>query len=134
VRRLQAAVAGWRGWRSGRLRVACTVVLAAVIGVIVFDPDPGTGPGLPPWLEFTANIVMFSPVGAVAWWWRRSVPRNVAAGLVCTVIIESVQGLLLPLRVADPRDVVANTAGALIGSLLCWWIARSAPTITRTTQ
>ncbi|MDN6555246.1 MAG: VanZ family protein [Acidipropionibacterium acidipropionici] len=124
MRRSLARVAGWRWWRSGTLRLACTLVLAAVIGVIVFTPDPGAGPGLAPWLEFAANIVMFLPVGAVAWWWRRSVPRNVAVGLAATVFIETVQGLFLPHRVADPRDVVANTAGALFGSLVCWQIAR----------
>ncbi|AXE39731.1 VanZ family protein [Acidipropionibacterium virtanenii] len=121
MRRLAARVADWRAWRSRGLRLACTCALAAVIGVIVFTPDPGAGPGLAPPLEFTANIVMFVPVGAVAWWWRRSVPRNVVVGLVATVFIETIQGLFLPHRVADPRDVVANTAGALIGSLVCWW-------------
>lgn len=105
------------------LRWACTVALTVVIGVIVFDPDPGQGPGLVPWMEFTANIIMFVPVGALAWWWRPSVWRNVLVGLVCTVFIETVQGLFLPHRVADARDVFANTSGALIGSAACWVIA-----------
>ncbi|MCI1749653.1 MAG: VanZ family protein [Acidipropionibacterium sp.] len=108
------------------LRIACTIALALVIGVIVFDPSPPDTSGsifsIPP-VEFAANIVMFLPVGAVARWWRPSVWRNVLVGLVCTVIIESVQGLFLPHRVADIRDIVANTSGALIGSVVCWAIA-----------
>lgn len=110
---------------SRAARLTCTIVLTLVIGVIVFDPDPGEGSSFfsTPALEFSANIVMFLPVGAVAWWWRRSVWRNVLVGFVATVIIESVQGLFLPHRVADIRDVIANTSGAVIGSVTCWVVA-----------
>ncbi|GEM_PF-2615016 len=111
---------------SRAVRLACTSMLALVIGVIVFDPDPGSGEGILaiPTLEFAANIVMFLPVGAVAWWWRRSVWRNVLVGLAASVTIETVQGLFLPHRVADYRDLISNTSGAMLGSLACWGLRR----------
>ncbi len=123
---MRALLVGLAGSRAARL--TCTIALALVIGAIVFDPrPPSTGGSILsiPAVEFTANIIMFLPVGAVAWWWRRSVWRNVLVGLAATVVIESVQGLFLPYRVADPRDVLANTSGALIGSAVCWAIART---------
>lgn len=114
---------------SRTARLVCTLALAVVIGGIVFDPDPNDGASFfsAPAAEFTANIIMFLPVGAVAWWWRRSVWRNVLVGLAATVLIESVQGLFLPHRVADIRDVIANTSGALIGSATCWLLSRLLP-------
>lgn len=121
------------------LRIVTTAVLAVTIGLIVFWPNPGDvaeGSGLSAWLrdfhaaggpawitlpriEFTANIIMFLPVGAVAWWWKASVVRDTLIGFACTVFIEVVQALVVPGRVSDFRDIVANTAGALIGAALC---------------
>jgi len=116
-----------RALASRAARLVCTIVLALVIGVIVFDPDPDSGGTILtiPAVEFAANIVMFLPVGAVARWWRPSVWRNVLVGLAATVFIESVQGLFLPHRVADYRDIIANTSGALLGSLACWAVSRA---------
>ena len=67
-------------------------------------------------LEFTANIVMFIPVGILValllpprrWW------VAVLVGFVMTVTIETAQ-LFIPGRYSDLRDIVANTAGAAIG-------------------
>lgn len=130
------------------LRWGCTFLLACLIGVIAFSPVTPTAPentwvgriladwhraGGPEWVdylfvEFCANIAMFVPVGAVAWWWRPSLPFAALTGLAASCLIESVQGLFLPGRVADPRDLLSNTLGALLGAGLCvvvvWWSAR----------
>lgn len=122
-----------------RLRIACTALLVVVIGLIVFWPNPvdlGEETGLTAWLrrfhasggpgwitepliEFTANIIMFLPVGAVAWWWKTSVVRNTLFGFGATIFIEVMQAVAVPGRVSDFRDIIANTLGALIGSGFC---------------
>ena len=68
-------------------------------------------------LEFTANIIMFLPlgfffallVGERSWWLALAFP------LVLSIGIELTQLLLLPERFADISDVIANTLGGWIG-------------------
>ncbi|RNE59082.1 VanZ family protein [Cryobacterium tepidiphilum] len=78
--------------------------------------------GVPQWfgydkLEFSANILMFIPIGVLvtfllpvrAWW---------LAVLLCpamSVGIELTQAVALDARVATGRDVAANSFGALLG-------------------
>jgi len=70
-------------------------------------------------LEFAANIVMFLPLGFLFvlllgpryWAWA------LVAGVLLTLSIEGIQGFI-PGRVQDPRDLVANGAGALLGVAL----------------
>jgi glycopeptide antibiotics resistance protein len=67
-------------------------------------------------VEFLANVAMFVPIGVFflllmgRQWWLAAV----FAGVAATFTIEFAQ-LFLPTRVPDPRDVVANSAGAAIG-------------------
>ncbi len=66
--------------------------------------------------EFTANILLFVPMGLLLtlllgrwrWWLALSL------GIAATLLIEFVQ-LFLPARVSDARDLIANTLGTLIG-------------------
>lgn len=70
-------------------------------------------------IEFSANIVFFVPVGFLLgvlvphrlWW-----VAPIAGGLL-SAAVETAQGLLLSSRVSSLADVVANTTGALIGCL-----------------
>jgi glycopeptide antibiotics resistance protein len=70
-------------------------------------------------LEFTANIGMFLPIGLflVLLFGRRLWWLAMALGFCITVAIETAQ-IFLPSRVSDPRDIVANTCGAVIGVLV----------------
>jgi glycopeptide antibiotics resistance protein len=84
--------------------------------------------GIPAWasypfLEFTANAVLFVPLG-VLWalivdrW--RAVLRIVTAALLgatISVIAELAQGFLMAERTMDARDVVANGIGAAVGAI-----------------
>ncbi|WZH39013.1 MAG: VanZ family protein [Microbacterium enclense] len=75
-------------------------------------------------VEFTANVAMFLPLGllAIAWggrWWH-----GVLMGALVSATIETVQLLFLPTRVADVRDVVANTLGAVIGVAIAGAVSR----------
>lgn len=68
--------------------------------------------------EFLANVAMFVPIGAIAAMWlpRRAwfVAAVLAVGL--SVGIEVVQLVALPSRVSDPRDVMSNGLGGLLGA------------------
>ena len=71
-------------------------------------------------VEFGANIVMFVPFGLFLalslprWMW----PWAVVLGLAFTLLIEFLQAAFLPERFPTVSDLVANTAGALIGGAL----------------
>ena len=81
--------------------------------------------GMPGWIdyglvEFTANIVLFVPVGLLgvvllgsARWWVA-----VLAGFAASGLIELGQLVFLPARYATVMDVLANTSGAALGALL----------------
>lgn len=71
-------------------------------------------------IEYTANIAMFIPLGVLLalwlgrrWWWVA-----MAACFALSGTIETFQGLFLPSRYATFDDVIANTTGGVIGSLI----------------
>lgn len=66
-------------------------------------------------VEFCANVAMFVPLGVLAMLWGGRGWHGILAGAVLSAAIEVTQLLLLPTRVADVRDIVANTAGAALG-------------------
>ncbi|MBG6215824.1 VanZ family protein [Arthrobacter sp. CAN_A6] len=73
-------------------------------------------------MEFTANIVLFVPLGL---FWFILAPRGwrwhgPLVAFALSVLIELAQHVLLPQRVASPYDVVANGSGALVGMLVAW--------------
>ncbi|MCT9820586.1 VanZ family protein [Microbacterium sp. W1N] len=123
--------------RAGRLALAAaTVVYLVLLASQTLGPQPEAAGGVLsaltalmatssvtawityPVLEFVANIVLFVPLGVLwvgwagrrRWWWAA------AAGLLVSAAIEATQGLLLPDRFADVRDLVSNTLGALLGA------------------
>jgi VanZ family protein len=81
--------------------------------------------GAPSWfgyemIESLANVAFFVPLGLLVvllagarWWWA-----GAGAGLLVSAAIETGQALFLPARVSTIDDVVANTMGAVVGSLL----------------
>lgn len=70
--------------------------------------------------EFLANIAMFVPVGMIAALWlpRRWWILGALVGVALSAGIELAQAELLPYRVADPRDVLSNGLGGLLGATL----------------
>ncbi|KAA9130654.1 VanZ family protein [Microbacterium caowuchunii] len=79
-------------------------------------------------LEFLANVVLFVPAGALAllwlgrragWWWAAAI------GLALSGTIEGVQALMLADRVADVRDLLANTLGSVLGALIVRTVLRT---------
>ena len=88
----------------------------------ILNPDAWTAPVT--WTtgylsEMAFNVALFVPVGLLAalliarrWW-----PLALLAGLGFTTLIELVQ-VPEPDRISDPRDLVMNTGGAVLGVLL----------------
>lgn len=126
--------------RAHRRAAAALLFLYAVgIAVVVFwpgPPDPGgqwslkrylsDGPahGLPAWITFSlveslANVLMFVPVGLLgSLAMRRHNYLVVVFAAAASGLIELVQLVVLPNRVASLQDVRANAIGALLGFLL----------------
>lgn len=125
---------------SRRLPNVLLAVTTLVILALTLWPNPNDGDGTPlaraivDWLhasgmprsitfeaiEFTANIVMFVPFGFFLalslprWMW----PWAIVLGLAFTLLIEFLQAAFLPERFPTVSDLVANTAGALLGGAL----------------
>jgi len=123
-----------------RVALVLAVLYAVALVLIAFWPSPVDraghdtlqrwlawlqAHGAPGWLtygmvEFASNIVLFIPAGflivvlaGARFWWLGPL-----AGLLGSAAIEVGQLILLPARTASTRDVVANTSGALIGTVL----------------
>ena len=118
-------------------------ILAAMmfpLALVAFWPSPVDGPvqgelasilsflhthGIPRWfnykfVEAAANVMLFIPLGVVAWlafrekrWWQIG-----AFGLIVSGCMELGQLLFLHNRFATLQDIVTNTGGAVIGALL----------------
>jgi glycopeptide antibiotics resistance protein len=88
----------------------------------ILNPDAWTAPVT--WTtgrlsEIVFNIAMFVPVGVLAALLipRRRWPLALLAGLAFSLLIELVQVPVLD-RISDPRDLVMNTAGAVLGVVI----------------
>lgn len=85
-------------------------------------------------VEFLANVALFMPLAILLWCWLW--PSGMRIGLRCLIIvgigfittltIEISQHLFFSTRVADPRDVIANTLGTIVGLCGCllWYLIR----------
>jgi len=131
--------------------MALLVVVCLVVAFITFSPGPPDPAGqlalreflyqahlrgMPFWIsfnkiEFGANILMFIPIGLFG---ALALPRPrwliVPAAIMGSLAIEITQASGLPERVGTPRDVIANTLGAIIGYLIAclviWFVDRGA--------
>ena len=70
--------------------------------------------------EFMANIVLFVPMGVfvVLLFGRRHWWAGIFVGVLTSCWIELAQGVWLPDRVADPRDLASNAIGTALGVLV----------------
>jgi len=84
-------------------------------------------------LEVVMNALIIAPVSFLgSFVWRRSTWRDwTAFGFCFSTGVELVQGLFLSARVAQFSDIVANTAGALLGAAIATWAARRGPRLRR---
>lgn len=110
---LYLAVVGWVTLAPVPWRTRTNETEFGVLGVRTWL-DPSTWQNGSIW-EFGANVVMFVPVGIlIRMAWPRAHGALVIVGAVA--IAGAIEVLQLPIdRVSDPRDLVANTLGALAG-------------------
>ena len=73
-------------------------------------------------VQFAANVLLFVPFGVLVMlmWRRATVLRATAVGAAVAVLIELLQLLVRPERLASLQDVVANTFGAAVGAAAVW--------------
>jgi glycopeptide antibiotics resistance protein len=71
-------------------------------------------------LEVVMNVLIVAPVSLLGSMWRPAYSWRdwTALGFCAALLVEAAQGLLLPDRQASFSDVVANTAGALLGAVV----------------
>jgi len=76
--------------------------------------------------EVVANGILFIPVGLiVAWWWPRATILHAgAAALALALVIEVVQAFAPIDRTTALSDVLANTAGGLVGFEIARFVER----------
>jgi hypothetical protein len=79
-------------------------------------------------VDFVLNIILFVPLGMAARLTMNRWPAVVMTGVATTVVIETLQWRMIPGRDASLGDLIANTAGTLIGAWLAaaifrWWRA-----------
>ncbi|WP_186764328.1 VanZ family protein [Arthrobacter yangruifuii] len=124
--------------RRRRLAVLFLLYLGA-LALIVFWPSPvdagsaGTlqavldalhKRGVPGWVNYTlvestANVLLFIPFGilAAAYLTERFAWLAAVVGMGASCVIEAGQHLFLPARYATVHDVIANSLGAVLGTL-----------------
>ncbi|MEJ5997867.1 VanZ family protein [Corynebacterium sp. H130] len=74
-----------------------------------------------PLFNAVGNVVLFVPLGLLAYQQLRDVRRTVALGLVLSLCIEVLQ-YVFALGISDTDDLVLNTCGALVGALLARFV------------
>jgi glycopeptide antibiotics resistance protein len=131
--------------------ITLLVAVCIVVAFITFSPGPPDPAGqralrafllhahlngMPWWIsfnkiEFGANIAMFIPIGLFG---ALALPQPrwlvIPAAIMGSLAIEITQASGLPERVGTPRDVIANSLGAILGYLFAvlviWSVNRSA--------
>lgn len=73
------------------------------------------------WIEFTANVLLFVPLGLLLTLLFRHPWRGVVLALVLSAGAELAQ-FVIPSRQPSVRDIIANVLGAAIGAAIAWWI------------
>lgn len=73
------------------------------------------------WIEFSANIVLFVPMGFLLTVLFRHPWYGATLAVGLSAVAELAQ-IVIPNRQATLRDVISNSIGAALGALLAWLI------------
>ena len=98
-----------------------TVALVAAVLLsfyVLFAPDPGGPDSDLPGADKLVHLLLFALLAAAARWRLGGRPAVLAAVLAYAALSEVVQGVWLPGRSGDLLDLLADAAGALVGSAL----------------
>ncbi|GAA4538731.1 hypothetical protein GCM10023175_09060 [Pseudonocardia xishanensis] len=142
-RRVTGTEPGWARRRS----VAEVGMVYGTVWFVWMTMLPGSRPGEVPgrlslvpltdlptmgWPGIVGNLLGLAALGAFApvrFTAFASLPRVLALGTGCSVLIETAQFVLQLDRVSSVDDVLVNTAGALLGALASrrWWRTATLP-------
>ena len=128
-----------RDKRRRRLLAGLFFLYIGVLALIAFWPSPvdaGAAAtlremldtlhlrGVPGWVDYTfvesaANVILFIPFGilAAAYLSERFAWLAAVVGMAASCAIEAGQHIFLPARYATIHDVIANSLGAVLGTL-----------------
>ncbi|POH74913.1 VanZ family protein [Arthrobacter glacialis] len=121
-----------------RLAVSLMAAYLVALSLIVFWPTPVDQPaagvlhqvidwlhrhGMPAFIdyaqiEFSANVLLFVPMGIIASVWTKKAWLGLGIGFVTSCTIELGQSLFLAARFPSVLDVLANTLGAGVGAAI----------------
>lgn len=136
----------WQRKREARhkwlmlLFACCLTEIFSVTGIpsihnLNFDPSvnlmPFTAPSESP-VQYLLNVFMFVPFGFIAplvWTQFLRFKNILLFGFGISLFIETMQ--LFNFRATDIDDLIANTAGAVIGFIICRLMCRKVNTLTR---
>jgi glycopeptide antibiotics resistance protein len=81
-------------------------------------------------VEAAANVLLLVPFGMLVLlvWRNATVLQATVAGVAVSTLIELLQHLVRPGRIASVQDVVANTIGTAMGAGVVWAVRRRART------
>jgi hypothetical protein len=140
--RRRRAAAGASAWR---LSLAEVGIVYGTVPLVWLTTMPGSGAGVVPGrvsllplrdlltmgpLGIVANLLILAPLGFFApmrFAALASVPRILALGAACSILVEVAQFVLRLDRVSSVDDVLLNAAGAALAALASrrWWRATS---------
>ncbi|KUJ38317.1 VanZ family protein [Streptomyces sp. MI02-2A] len=136
--RRAAGVPSARAWRTSLAEVG---MVHGTVPLVWLTMMPGAGPGVAPRrvslvplrdlvtmgpLGIVGNLLVFAALGFFApmrFAALASVPRVLALGAGCSVLVETAQYVLWLDRVSSVDDVLVNAAGAVLAALASrrWW-------------
>ncbi|MEU6521163.1 VanZ family protein [Streptomyces sp. NPDC046978] len=136
--RRAAGVPSARAWRTSLAEVG---MVHGTVPLVWLTMMPGAGPGVAPRrvslvplrdlvtmgpLGIVGNLLVFAALGFFApmrFAALASVPRVLALGAGCSVLVETAQYVLWLDRVSSVDDVLVNATGALLAALASrrWW-------------
>jgi VanZ family protein len=108
-----------------RIRLAVTATLVAVVAVqswLLYTPAPPNPVAEISGSDLVAHVVLFAVPSALAYWlWPR---RSVLLGLLAYAPVSELIQLLVPNRMADVADGLADAVGVAIGAAIAGWVRR----------
>ena len=103
---------------TGDRRATAAFVAVLLLSVVVlFSPRSPGEQGIPN-LDKVVHAALFALLTAATWWRFGDRSLALAALLAYGVVSEVAQAVFVPSRDGDVRDVLADTAGVLVGWLL----------------
>lgn len=134
---MDSRLSGRRRWAVALLALYAAAVIAVLLApvspaqavntlTVWIQEDLGLEFVRQGWVEFTANVLMFVPLGVLVPLVFRRLWIGVLVAAALSAGAELVQ-ILLPARHASMRDVLANVLGALLGAAIVWAVTRRRP-------